>query len=65
MKHTSLFLLLLLALAGSAHAQRFGGALAISDDAIFVGETHNRMTPGAVYMYQRGGDGSWHEVHLL
>ena len=36
-----------------AHAQRFGGAVAVSNDFVLVGETGNVNFPGEVYVYHR------------
>ncbi|GIV58606.1 MAG: hypothetical protein KatS3mg042_1519 [Rhodothermaceae bacterium] len=43
----------------------FGGAVAVGDDALFVGEPLNASSPGFVYVYMRGDDGHWNEVARL
>jgi len=42
-------------------APGFGGAVAVSDGDVFVGEAGNMIGPGAVYVYRRGS-GGWAEV---
>jgi choice-of-anchor B domain-containing protein len=45
-------------------APAYGGAVAISDGDVFVGEAGNLIGPGAVYVYRKGADG-WSEVARL
>jgi len=45
-------------------APAYGGAVAISDGDVFVGEAGNLIGPGAVYVYRKGADG-WSEVTRL
>ncbi|TVP58086.1 MAG: choice-of-anchor B family protein [Gemmatimonadales bacterium] len=49
----------------SAFLSGFGGALAISDGQVLVGEGQNSLRPGIVYLYERGADGSWSETAQL
>lgn len=51
MNRTLLFLIASLLTASSAKAQSFGGAIAVTDQHIFVGETGNVAFPGEVYIY--------------
>lgn len=51
--------------ASPADAQQFGGALAVSDSEIIVGETRNQAFPGVVYVYSKTDDGSWSESAQL
>ncbi|HEX7778518.1 MAG TPA: hypothetical protein VF424_04735, partial [Vicinamibacterales bacterium] len=37
----------------------FGNAVLVGDGEIFVGEAANQFRPGTVYVYRRGGSGSW------
>jgi len=48
----------------SGAAPGYGGAVAVSDGDVFVGEAGNLIGPGAVYVYRRGSDG-WAEVGRL
>ena len=45
-------------------APAYGGAVAVSDGDVFVGEAGNLIGPGAVYVYRKGADG-WAEVDRL
>ena len=47
---------MLMALMSDIQAQSFGGALAVSDDAIFIGETGNAAFPGEVYVFTESGE---------
>ncbi len=38
-------------------AQQFGGAVALTEDQILVGEARNQTLSGIVYVYQKEGDG--------
>ena len=59
-------LLLLVGLAVPVQAQQFGGALAVGNGDVFVGETRNMAFPGVVYVFHRDGeDGMWKEVAQL
>ena len=59
-------LFLLVGLAVPVQAQQFGGALAVGDEEIFVGETRNQAFPGIVYVFHRDGeDGMWKETAQL
>ena len=55
----------LLFVATSAMAQGFGASAAAADGVLFVGESGNRVTPGMVFMYSKGDDGSWVETSVL
>jgi len=62
----SIFSFLLLALLGlPALGQGQGAAVAAAGDMIFVGESGNRVEPGMVFMFARGGDGSWSDAGML
>ncbi len=37
----------------------FGGAVAIGEGEVFIGEAEGFKNPGLVHVYQRGQDGSW------
>lgn len=68
MKNTGFILLLaiaLLAVARPADAQQFGGALAVSENEIIVGETRNQAFPGVVYVFSKSDDGTWAESAQL
>ncbi len=43
----------------------FGGAVAIGNRDIFVGEAQSFTKPGLVHVYQRGTDGSWTTAQTL
>ncbi len=45
-------------------APGYGGAVAVSDGDVFVGEAGNLIGPGFVYIYRRGA-GGWAEVNRL
>jgi len=45
-------------------APAYGGAVAISEGDVFVGEAGNLIGPGAVYVYRKGASG-WAEVDRL
>ena len=45
-------------------APGYGGAVAVSDGEVFVGEAGNLIGPGAVYVYRKGA-GGWAEVGRL
>ncbi len=47
-----------------AHAQQFGGSLAISGDQVMVGESRNASLPGIVYVFRLDG-GEWREIAQL
>lgn len=51
MNRFPLFFLFGIFLTASSEAQSFGGAIAINDQHIFVGETRNVAFPGEVYIY--------------
>lgn len=51
MNRTLLLLCTSLLIASSAEAQSFGGAIAVTDHHVFVGETGNLAFPGEVYIY--------------
>ena len=63
MKAASTFTLLALSLTLTANAQTFGGAVAATDDAVFVGETGNLAFAAEVYIYERAQD--WAESGRL
>lgn len=69
---------LLLLLVAPAHAQTFlsapsleqalagfGGAVAASDDAVFVGEPQMSTKPGVVYVFEQDSYGTWTETAQL
>ncbi len=60
----ALALLLALSLPALLEAQGFGGAVAVVADQVLVGETSNRILPGAVYVYGKGPSG-WQETGRL
>jgi choice-of-anchor B domain-containing protein len=43
----------------------FSQALDVDEDRVFVGEARNAHSPGRVYVYDRGEDGSWTETTYL
>ena len=47
-----------------AAAPGYGGAVAVSDGDVLVGEAGNMIGPGAVYVYRKGSQG-WEEVARL
>lgn len=49
---------------GSALAQSFGGAVAVSGGEVFVAESQNAQHPGAVFVYRPGAEG-WDQAHML
>lgn len=51
-------------LVGPAHAQQFGGALALHDGQIIVGESGNQTLAGMVYLFSEV-DGRWTETGAL
>ena len=48
----------------NAAAPGYGGAVAVSDGDVLVGEAGNMIGPGAVYVYRKGSQG-WEEVARL
>ena len=48
----------------NAAAPGYGGAVAVSDGDVLVGEAGNMIGPGAVYVYRKGSEG-WEEVARL
>ena len=54
----------LLAVAGAAHAQGFGAAVAAGEEELLVGEALDARTPGSVYVY-RPAAGGWTEAQRL
>ena len=48
----------------TAAAPGYGGAVAVSDGDVLVGEAGNMIVPGAVYVYRKGQRG-WQEVGRL
>ncbi len=52
------------AIQSNGEAPGYGGAVAVSDGDVFVGEAGNLIGPGAVYVY-RNGAGGWAEVDRL
>ena len=68
MKYTGTILsvaIMLLAIAMPVQAQQFGGALAVSDTEIIIGETRNQAFPGIVYVFEKSADGNWMESARL
>ncbi len=59
----SLFLLILL--SSPTLGQEFGSVLAVSEDQVIVGDGRQSETPGVVYVYSAGEDGSWVEQDRL
>ncbi|MEM8488892.1 MAG: hypothetical protein AAF564_25330, partial [Bacteroidota bacterium] len=60
------FVLLLLFQATPAMAQGFGGAMALGENTIFVGEARNTNFPGSVYVYADDEKpGTWIETTRL
>ena len=53
-----LLLMLSPAVALSAFAQGFGGAVAVGSDEVVVGQTRNQAFPGTVYLYA-ATNGTW------
>jgi choice-of-anchor B domain-containing protein len=48
-----------------AHQTGFGEALEVEETRVFVGETQSIHTPGRVYIYEEGENGSWTETTFL
>jgi choice-of-anchor B domain-containing protein len=48
----------------SAVRNAFGGAVAVGDGEVFVGEAQNSFRPGAVYVYRKTG-AAWKQVSVL
>ncbi|RMF65607.1 MAG: hypothetical protein D6746_00210, partial [Bacteroidetes bacterium] len=46
-------------------AQQFGGALALGEEELLVGETRNEAWPGQVYVYRVNAEGVWEEAQRL
>ncbi|MDX1547116.1 MAG: choice-of-anchor B family protein, partial [Rhodothermales bacterium] len=65
MKRPVLLLAFLILLALPTQAQQFGGAVAVGDGEVLVGETQNQITPGLVYVFRPGPDGTWQEAAQL
>jgi choice-of-anchor B domain-containing protein len=61
---TAAVLLLAGAVAADAQNGRFGGAIALTDAEIIVGEPANTFRPGVVYVYSRSGS-EWIETLQL
>ncbi len=57
--------LALLIAAASGRAQGFGTYVEVGEDEVYIGESLNDITPGLVYVYRRGADGSWMEHSQL
>ncbi|MDH5803840.1 MAG: choice-of-anchor B family protein [Gemmatimonadota bacterium] len=45
--------------------QGFGGAVAVGDGEVFVGEGQNQAVPGKVFVYRRDGESGWREAVQL
>ena len=55
-------LLLVAVVPGQAQQSQFGGAVAVSDNEVFVSEAQNTITPGTVFVYHRDeASGQWNE----
>lgn len=61
---TLLFVCVSVCISVSASAQGFGGAIALSEDHLFIGETGNAAFPGEVYVYT-STDNRWTETDRL
>ena len=48
-----------------AAAQGYGGAVAVGDRDVFVGESLNERSPGYVYVYRKNDAGAWTETQRL
>ena len=62
MKHLILYILLILCAPVTLYAQyspQFGGAVAVNDGQIFVGEGNQLLLPGNVLVYHQIEDGTW------
>jgi choice-of-anchor B domain-containing protein len=46
-------------MAPEARRSSFGGAVAVGENVVFVGEPSSFRDPGAVHAYTRSGDGRW------
>lgn len=57
--------LFLIAPDNSAHAQNFGGAVALAGSDVVVGQSGENSTNSAVYVYRKNEYGEWAEVAQL
>ncbi|MBO6781517.1 MAG: choice-of-anchor B family protein [Rhodothermales bacterium] len=57
----SLLMGLLLVLAGTANAQSFGGAVALTGDQLLISRSSSGSDMGTVFVFERGADGMWTE----
>ncbi len=57
--------LLVSADAAPAAAQGYGSGVAVDGDRVFVAEPLTERRPGAIYVYEKGSDGSWTEAAAL
>ncbi len=57
--------LLASAYAAGAQEPNFGRAVAMTPDALFIGQPVNWYGPGAVYVYHGSGDDAWSESQVL
>ena len=53
------------AFGSTAQKAGFSRTLDVDENRVFVGETRNAHSPGRVYVYDRGDDGSWTETSYL
>lgn len=70
MKRTCSLILVLLVVggqsaAGQLRSTNYGTSVLVTADRVFVGEPNNSYRPGTVYMYQKDGDGIWHDAERL
>ena len=56
--------LCLVGLPSEAHGQGYGGAVAVADGQIAIGEAQNQTLPGMVYLYAKAG-GAWKDAGRL
>ncbi|MEX2526207.1 MAG: choice-of-anchor B family protein [Gemmatimonadota bacterium] len=54
-----------LSTAAAGSLAGFGGALAVVDKEVLVGEGQNSLRPGMVYIYREGSGGVWEERSVL
>ncbi len=57
-------LVMLLVFAAPLQAQEFGGAVAIGDDEILIGEPLNQRRAATIYRYTRSADG-WEQTGTM
>ena len=68
MRRIFAFALVLSCTPGALNAQyalQFGGAVAVNDGQIMVGEGRQLLLPGNVFVYDMTADGTWKEVQVL